>query len=473
MSLKKWAKRFGLALLTLVLAVAGLWAVSRLMGPTDAQEAALATMRSPMPPVERNAFPALWLMPYDVPAAQREAVFAEDLRRLRAMPSSLLDASSDQTGAAAYVSVAATRFPTPAMPTEDSERFCRGDESCLAKVEADPAGYAALVERYAQLLDRVEALRDHDGLRHSFGLRFDMPFPPYQNGNLARTRHALWFVQGRRTEAFEGVCRSISTWRRIGANSDNLIARMVGSAYGGQTYPALFLEMLVRTPRDFPLPAACTEAFAPTAGIESSLCLAMRGEFAYQMSAVERIGASEVASTAGMPVPNLLLPLVHDAETTLSNGAEMLGHFCRPEIERDLRADVLTEMPPPPGVWRLQCAANALGCMLVEIAYPNFGGYAGRILDANAHLRLIAELLRMRADGVQPAEVAARLRAVQDRVGSRLRALSLGEDGRTLRMRNYETWRGEFTEIPLPPYLQSASSGSVPSKGAASKPASP
>jgi hypothetical protein len=463
MSLRKWSKRVGLALLTLVLVAAGVWTASRLLGPTDAQEAALAAMRSPIPPVQRNAFPALWLMPYDVPTARREAVFAEDLRRLRAISSSLPKASSNQIGAAAYVSIAATRYPTPAMPTADSERFCRGYESCLAKVEADPAGYTALVERYASLLDRVESLRDHDGLRHSFGLDLDKPFPPYQNGNLARTRHALRFVQGRRSEAFEGVCRSISTWRRIGANSDNLIARMIGSAYGGQTYPALFLEMLARTPREFPLPSACSEAFAPTAGIESSLCLAMRGEFAYQMSAVEIIETSEVASVAGISMPNLLSPLFHDSETTLANGAEMLGHFCRPEIERDMRADRLMEMPPPHGLWRLQCVANALGCVLGEIAYPNFGGYAGRILDANAHLRLIAELLRMRADGTAPAEVAVRLRDVQDRVGSRMRELSPGEDGRTLRMRNYDTRRGEFTEIPLPPYLQ------LP----ASKPASP
>lgn len=457
MSLKNWAKRFGWAVLTLVVAAAGLWTVSRLMGPTDAQEAALAAMREPMPAVRRNAFPALWLMPYDVPAAERERVFAEDLRRLRGIPPALPgQPPGKRVDAAAYVSVAATRFPTPAMPAADSERFCRGHEPCLAKVETDPVGYAALVERHAALLDRVETLHQYDGLRHDFGLRFDMPFPAYQNGNLARTRHALWFVQGRRTEAFEGVCRSISAWRRIGANSDNLISRMIGIAYGGQTYPALFMEMLARTPRDFQLPSACADAFAPTGAIESSLCLAMRGEFAYQASAVELIERSEVASMTGMSIPDPLLSLVHDAETTLGNSAETLGHFCRPEIERDLRADLLMPPPAPPAGWRLQCVANALGCVLGDIAFPDFGAYAGRALDANARLRLIAEVLRMRADGTAPGEVAVRLRAAQDRVGSRMRELSLGDDGRTVRMRNYDDSRGEFTEIALPPYLQPA-----------------
>ena len=100
--------------------------------------------------------------------------------------------------------------------------------------------------------------------------------------------------------------------------------------------------------------------------------------------------------------------------------------------------------------------ANALGCVLGDIAFPDFGAYAGRALDANARLRLIAEVLRMRADGTAPGEVAVRLRAAQDRVGSRMRELSLGDDGRTVRMRNYDDSRGEFTEIALPPYLQPA-----------------
>lgn len=68
----KWAARTLIAFMLLTLAA---WSLSRWLGPTDAQEAALAMMREPLPPVQRNAFPALWLMPYDVPAAKREEVF--------------------------------------------------------------------------------------------------------------------------------------------------------------------------------------------------------------------------------------------------------------------------------------------------------------------------------------------------------------------------------------------------------------
>lgn len=452
MSLKTLSKRLMQGLLGLMLLLMALWATSRALGPTDAQEAALARMREPMPPLERNAFPALWLMPYDMPAAERDRVFAEDVKRLEAMRFASSADAHTKTGAADQISVASRRFPSQDPPAEDQALFCRGHERCLAKVAADPAVYAALVERHARLLDRVESLSRYDGLRHSFGLRFDMPFPPYQQGNLPRTRHALLFVQGRREEAFEGVCRSIATWRRIGANSDNLISRMIGSAYGGETYPALFLEMLVETPRDLALPAACTEAFAPLADAELSLCQAMRGEFAYQDSAIELLGTA--ALERDQSFPDALVPLVYNKEMTLADGAEALGHFCLPEIQRDMRDDLLMPRPQTwPGVWRLQCVSNAMGCMLGEIALPAFDDYSARILDANAHLRLIALLLRMRADTGDARATLVRLRAMQDEVGSSVRELSLGADGRTVRMRNYGTGRGEFRETPLPPYL--------------------
>lgn len=461
MSLKTLSKRLMQGLLGLLLLLVALWVVSRALGPTDAQEAALARMREPMPPLDRNAFPALWLMPYDMPSAERDRAFAEDLKRFRAMPFAPLADSDIQTTAATHVSVAAARFPSPAMGTEDSALFCHGHERCLAKVAADPAVYAALVERHARLLDRVESLSRYDGLRHSFGLRFDIPFPPYQYGNLPRTRHALLFVQGRREEAFEGVCRSIATWRRIGANSDNLVSRMVGSAYAGETYPALFLEMLVQTPRDVALPAACTEAFAPLTDAEVSLCLAMRGEFAYQESAAEEIGKGAYKSDESFP--DALLPLVYNKEMILADGAEALGHFCLPEAQRDMRDDLLMPRPQTsPGFWRLQCVSNAMGCMLVEIASPAFDAYSARILDANAHLRLIALLVRMRADTGDTRSTFVRLRAMQDEVGSSVRELSLGADGRTVRMRNYDTGRGEFRETPLPPYLQANAAATSP-----------
>mgnify|MGYP003408138311 FL=1 len=236
---------------------------------------------------------------------------------------------------------------------------------------------------------------------------------------------------------------------------------MVGSAYAGETYPALFLEMLVETPREVALPAACTEAFAPLSDAEVSLCQAMRGEFAYQDSAVGLIGTAAFKSDESFP--DALLPLVFSKEMTLADGAEALGHFCLPEMQRDMRDDLLMPWPQTrSGVWRLQCVSNAMGCMLGEIALPAFDGYSARILDDNAHLRLIALLVRMRTDTGDARPISVRMRAMQDEVGSSVRELSLGADGRTVRMHNYDTGRGEFREIPLPPYLRANAAAASP-----------
>lgn len=466
MSLKKWAKRFGLALLTLVLAVAGLWAVSRLAGPTDAQEAALATMRD-MPALNgRNAFPALWLIAYDMPEAEHDDWLAEDLRRHAAgqPPGAVSDAPEK-----AHASAAERRYADQLPSPEEFELFCGSAPGCLDRVGADRARYADLLRRHAALLDRVEALSAYAGIRHAGGDRIlGTLIPPYQAGKLPATRHALDFVEGRRDRAFDGTCRAIATWRRLGASSDSLISRIIGTAYAADVYGRLFVDMLARTPRDVALPPSCAQAFSvPVAG-ELSLCMAMQGELQFMQSAVR------MADTNASRLERLTMFFGLSTDMTEAERAEQLVFHCGAEARRAIAADVRIERKvPEPGFLRFECVGNPMGCVLANIAHGNVDGYTDRIQDANAKLRLIAELLRMRADGVQPAEVAARLRAVQDRVGSRLRALSLGEDGRTLRMRNYETWRGEFTEIPLPPYLQSASSGSVPSKGAASKPASP
>ncbi|GAA4799573.1 hypothetical protein [Lysobacter hankyongensis] len=466
MPLKKWAKRFGSAVLMLALAVAGLWTVSRLMGPTDAQEAALARMRDIPPLNGRNAFPALWLVAYDMPEAEHDDWLAEDLRRHAAgqPPGGAYDAA-EKAHASAAERRYADRMPSP----DEFDLFCGSAPGCLDRVGADRGRYADLLRRHAALLDRVEALSAYAGIRHAGGENIlGTLIPPYQAAKLPATRHALDFVEGRRDRAFDGTCRAIATWRRLGADSDSLISRIIGVAYAADLYGGLFVDMLARTPRDVALPASCAQAFSAPADGELSLCMAMQGELKFMQSAV-RMADANVSTSERL---TMLFGL--SADMTEAERAEQLAFHCSAEAQRAIAADTRIERNvPEPGFLRFECVGNPVGCMLANIAHGSLDGYGDRIQDGNAKLRLIAELLRMRADGTPPEQVAVRLRTVQDRVGSRLRALSLGEDGRTLRMRNYETSRGEFTEIPLPPYLQSASSGSVPSKAAASKPVSP
>jgi hypothetical protein len=469
----RWLVR-GLSALLVVVALA--WTGSRLAGPTDEQEAALATMQARPALKGRNAFPALWLMPYAVPPAEREAVFAEDLRRLgdgasRAVSGRAASAPAPDTpgtdAAAGGVgeSVAARRFPA-SIVREDIDRFCKVAETCLQEVEADTDGFVALVGRNAALLDRIEALSAYDGIRQSFGFGPDSPFATYHYGRLPMTRHALDFVQGRTDAAFEGVCRSVDTWRRLGVGSDTLISRLVGSAFSVNQYGRLFVEMLARVPRDHPLPASCAQAFVAPTAADASICDAMRGEFELQRAAIAAIGRGEEPYVPDNMVVEWLMPVLFSVRMSEADAAQSFVGYCRADLERDLAED--RPIPEPADVvdvWRFECIGNAVGCLLHQIGAPMFWSYPAKLQDANARLRTIGVLLRLRADTTDARPFAQRLAAAAGEIGDPGRRVEVGKEGRTLQMRNHNRERGEVWTIPLPPYfadLDAAASGSAP-----------
>lgn len=270
----KWTAR---ALVAFMLMAVAAWSLSRWLGPTDAQEVALKAIRQ-LPPLEgRNAFGALWLLPYDIPQAEQERVLAEDLRRF----ASVSPGAAGQTNPAGMFSTSAEmRYPKQSLSPQDTDAWCGGNGGCLQKVRADRNRYAALISRHAAVIARAEGLSAYDGIRHprtANSLEFFLP--PYQFSKLPATQYAVDFVDGRRYEAFEGTCTAIATWRHLGADSDTLITRLIGTTYSADVYGRLFAEMLAETPRDFGLPPACSQAFAATTEEELSMCLAMQGEF--------------------------------------------------------------------------------------------------------------------------------------------------------------------------------------------------
>jgi hypothetical protein len=440
------------ALGALVLLSGLVWGLSRLLGPTAAQEAALAAMDDP-PMTGRNAFGAMWLMPYDIPEAQREAVLAEDLRRFRAAGPPEPD--SGTTAAPMAVSSAEGRFPATALTADEVNLHCGSAGGCLEKVAADRARYAALVERHARLIDRAEALSAYDHIAHPTSeALIDVVLPPYQLGRLPATRHALLFVDGRRGEALDGTCRAIATWRRLGARSDNLIARMIGIAYAADVHGALFAEMLAQVPRDEPLPASCTQAFAPIGDDELSMCRAMRGEFRFLQSALREARRRGLDGDEG-PVTRTLQGLYFDIETTEADRAEDLAWYCSDEARTRMRADLPVSSPAPEkDLFRFQCIANAAGCILAQIAAPSFESYPRRVQDANAKLRLLALLVRLRAETDDARPFAERLRAHAADVGSAQRRPAVDAGGRTLQLRLFDTQKGETWRVPLPPYFR-------------------
>ena len=446
----KWAVR---ALLAFMLLTAAAWSLSRWLGPTDAQEAALKTIRQ-LPSLEgKNAFGALWHLSYDIPEAEQERVLAEDLRRLAAVSPGQSGQSNPSN---AFSSSAEKRYPKQSPPPEAMDLWCDRDGGCLQKVRADRERYIALIERHAAIIDRAESLSAYDGIRHpriADSLGFVMP--PYHFGKLPATRYAMNFVEGRRYEAFDRTCVAIATWRRLGADSDTLITRLIGVVYSADVHGRLFAEMLAETPRDFKLPPSCSQAFAATTARESSMCLAMQGEFRFLVSATRQIETGD--SGYASKFARLPLPLFYSADMTEAQRAETLAFYCGESAAHAMRAD--RPMPPAPvddRFLRFQCVGNPTGCMLSSIANPTYDPYPGRVQDANAKLRLIALLLRLRADTSDTRPIDVRLRASAADVGAPERGIGIGPDGRTLRLKTFGKSSGDYWDIPLPAYFRNA-----------------
>ncbi len=143
----RWLKRLGVGLL---IVVAALWTWSRLRGPTHEQRAALALLETPNAFEGRNAFDAIWVLPYDVPDAEIATVADTDMR-------ALTDATRVPDAPLSFTS-AATQYPD-LKPDRGAVAPCGfGGAHCLDKVTAAFDEYAALVQTNGRLIERVEAL---------------------------------------------------------------------------------------------------------------------------------------------------------------------------------------------------------------------------------------------------------------------------------------------------------------------------
>lgn len=284
-----WLRRIGIVLLALFVLLAALWSASRLLGPTAEQRRAVATFEAQPAPSGSNAFPALWLLQWDVPEPEQAAVVAEDAERLRALPPwgdpARTEAMRDLAG------VAAGRYEDLAAGLADAPASCGPREGgCLERVRAERDAHAARLQRSSRLVDRVQAVFDHDHYRSLLPAAVDVPAPPLQLMSLGQTRHALHFVDGETDAALAGTCRRLGGWRRIAGNADSLLMAMYAVA-GIQGGGALLADMLAELPPGHALPPACAAALSPPRPDEMSLCTAMRGEWEFGRSALDAMQA--------------------------------------------------------------------------------------------------------------------------------------------------------------------------------------
>lgn len=444
----RWA---GGVLLALVLLVVVLWSASRLLGPTAEQRRAVAVFEQLPAPEGSNAFPALWLLQWDVPEAEHAAIVAEDAERFRALPPWGDPARAEATWDLG--SVAAGRYQNLRAGLADVPASCGvGEGGCLARVRADRDAHAARLEQSARLVDRVQAVFDHDHYRSLLPAAFDGPIPPLQLMSLGQTRHALQFVDGETDAALAGTCRRVDGWRRIAGNADSLLVAMYAAA-GIQGDGHLLADMLAELPPAHALPSACVAALAPPRPDGLGLCPALRGEWEFGMSAFDAMHAEAGAGLGGRVARWLLL----DREATAALSASNLAWACGEQAAQAVAQDRPMRPPQPDGGrWRFECVANASGCTLMEIARPAYAGYGQRLQDAGARVRVLGTLawLRERAAAGDARSARDLLVDLPDGLRSPGRAVEVDPDGRHLRIELFETRKDSHWRVPLPPELQ-------------------
>lgn len=413
------AKRIGAVAMTVLAIVMLLYAVSRLRGATPEQRAALKVMRSPAPTPGGNAFAALWLLRYDVPEAQLEAIADADVRRFASRPPML-----EGVQVAPFHSVAAGRFDDLLAPSGNAPSVC--NDGCLAQAREHLRSDAASMRVHSHWIQRSVLLSRYGHYRSRFAARTDMPVP--DAGAAARTTlaHAVAFAQGRRHDGLTGVCRDADTWRRLVPNSDSLIVSMVAMRSYDRSL-RLFADMLAELPAGHPLPAECGTAFAMPAVGETSLCTAMKGEFAFMQAVTRQVAGG--ARTA----------LVFDREMTAAQMARNLVGACGgPAVPTRSVANT-------GGSWwrsllRLECASNPVGCVLGDIAAPAYGAYPRRAADHAVRMQAGAALLRIHA-GPMHGNAAAQDVAPELRIDAAARSLVFGLGAGAA---------GETQRLPLP-----------------------
>src|SRR5690606_39402612 len=107
----------------------------------------------PEPLAGVDGFAALYTARHDIPAAARDAVVAEDVRRLVASP------PPGEDGAPAWTS-ALEQWPSlqPEQAKDDPSWSSARGSDCLDRVRSAPDAYAGLLQRHAGMLDRASGL---------------------------------------------------------------------------------------------------------------------------------------------------------------------------------------------------------------------------------------------------------------------------------------------------------------------------
>ncbi|WP_369914172.1 hypothetical protein AB8810_15335 [Xanthomonas sp. NCPPB 3005] len=423
----------------LLLAVA-LYLASRLWPVPAAQRAALAQLRQPPPPLQGpNLFVDLWLLPYAIPPAQRQAVLDEDLRRFR------------QGLAGQPLRSAASDYPrTPDWPSERVPRCSWNADDCLAKVRARPRDYAQALATQDALLARMPVPTAVSGYRTPFPAHQEGALPAFSVLQTPQMRRALDFVEGRTDPALAGVCNDASVARVLLRGGDNVLTTTIGAAML-RGNARLFAAMLAELPAQQALPAQCAQAFAPLSVDEVSLCRPMHGEAQPLFAALDELDRTRAAPRRRW-YESMGLTLLFDRARSEALVAPAYTRLCAADVRASLREDrrlAPAQMTASVGS-PFACLANQFGCAMVSLPPSTVAsGPQWRLQDTAAAMRLTSALLWLRAHpGTQP--LPQRLAALPPELRGEQRPLQATADGQGVQVALYADSEGDALRLPSP-----------------------
>ncbi|WEN15564.1 hypothetical protein PY254_02480 [Rhodanobacter sp. AS-Z3] len=387
-----------LGLLLLVLIASFAW--GRLRPPTSAQAQALSLLKPAAPPVAAfNAWATVWLLDYDIPADQIDAVYAQERQHALDWAQRL----QNQPPTANYQKEAAQHFPKrPEFTAADRQTLCRRqDRDCLSKVRANLQPLRELLARQSARLSRLRAIPTDAILWDETTSRPDIPFPDFgAYENLQLTAAALDFVDGQHTQALAQVCSNALTVRNLHAHTNSLVGAMVANSWMDSIEP-LLAGMLTELPADQPIPADCAAAFAPVTRADVSLCAPMQREYQLVQGGFAIIDPAQSRGRL-----RVLMHLLVDIDSTRRLIAPVYGWACQPAV-----IDSMLDDRPLNGAQRPQVrydafdeVSNRIGLSLARITQPDSANYMNRNEDYAAGLRAMGWLLANRAAARTPVD---------------------------------------------------------------------
>ncbi|MEO8742805.1 MAG: hypothetical protein ABI365_06395 [Lysobacteraceae bacterium] len=362
----RFIKKCLIAILLLVALWLGLAASKWLPRPNNLQLKSLAILRAPRTTAigRRNAFAALWLSHYDIPATDMESVANADINRYLAPA---LDSKD------AFVSSAEGHYRKEAFPEVSSRAMCASyDENCLSIIRRNAGAVRASLNQYPMILAHARALSAYDYYQDRFQRNTNSVFASRGIGFLDKLLigdAALRFVDGDKSEGLLRACAAASTMRHFALHSDSLITQVVSASwYDGAS--SLVAEMLAELPADETLPSECGTAFAPIPDDALSICDAMKTEFQIYAATLRQISSptnSNQLSRNDSRFKDASVRLLYNSNASVALLAPGFASYCTQDadVQRESeRMDTAT-------YWQV-CGVqgdlfNPIGCILLSL----------------------------------------------------------------------------------------------------------